>query len=131
MYYSLMYFVQSLLSRLFKKHDVKKLKIADAYFNGSRHFNELLRYVYQQEKINEYTAAINSNDVEAFGFELPVNSTSLEHNFFFFDCVEVAEEWASGGGLPNNRAIIPLYLKISTEAMRSPEISEIAKVYVN
>jgi len=124
-------FVQSLLSMLFKKRDVKNLKIADAYFNGSRHFNELLRYVYQQEKIYEYNAAINSTDVEAFGFELPLTGTSLEHNFFIFSRVEVAEEWASGGGLPNNRAIIPLYLKISMESMRFPEVSGIGRTYVN
>ena len=123
-------FVQS-LSRLFKKRYIKNLKIADAYFNGSRHFNELLRYVYQQEKIYEYIAVINSTDVEAFGFELPLNGTSLEHNFFFFDHVEVAEEWASGGGLPNNRAIIPLYLKMSIESSRFPEISEIGRTYIN
>jgi len=116
---------------LFKKRDVKNLKIADAYFNGSRHFNELLRYVYQQEKIYEYNAAINSTDVEAFGFELPLTGTSLEHNFFIFSRVEVAEEWASGGGLPNNRAIIPLYLKISMESMRFPEVSGIGRTYVN
>ncbi|MCX5814951.1 MAG: hypothetical protein NTX75_01735 [Proteobacteria bacterium] len=124
-------FVQSLLSMLFKKRDVKNLKIADAYFNGSRHFNELLGYVYQQEKIYEYNAAINSTDVEAFGFELPLTGTSLEHNFFIFSRVEVAEEWASGGGLPNNRAIIPLYLKISMESMRFPEVSGIGRTYVN
>jgi hypothetical protein len=123
-------FVQS-LSRLFKKRCIKNLKIADAYFNGSRHFNELLRYVYQQEKIYEYIAAINSTDVEAFGFELPLNGTSLEYNFFFFDHVEVAEEWASGGGLPNNRAIIPLYLKMSIESSRLPEVSEIGRTYIN
>lgn len=123
-------FVQS-LSRLFKTHDIKNLKIADAYFNGSRHFNELLRYVYQQEKIYEYIAAINNTDVEAFGFELPLNGTSLEHNFFFFDHVAIAEEWASRGGLPNNRAIIPLYLKMSIESARSPEVSEIGRTYIN
>jgi len=127
----LIYSVQSLLSRLFKKRDIKNLKIADAYYNGSRHFNELLRYVYQQEKIYEYNAAINSTDVEAFGFELPLTGTSLEHNFFIFSRVEVAEEWASGGGLPNNRAIIPLYLKISMESMRFPEVSGIGRTYVN
>lgn len=122
-------FVQNLFSRLFKKSDATNLKIADAYFNGSRHFNELLRCVYQQKKVHEYTSAINSRNVEAFGFELPITETNLEDNFFLFNCVEGAEEWASRGGLP--KAIIPLYQKMSVQSLNIPNISEIAKVYVN